>query len=81
MTLEPEVVTAETGPSAEYLDMRRRFWTGLVLAVPVLMLEMAGHLTNLHMLPRPRIGFSSFLRHLLSYGQAFHSSSAHGSHS
>ncbi|BCH57307.1 copper-translocating P-type ATPase (plasmid) [Agrobacterium vitis] len=49
MTLEPEVVTVETGPSAEYLDMRRRFWIGLVLSVPVLMLEMGGHLTNLHM--------------------------------
>lgn len=49
MTLEPEVVTAETGPSAEYLDMRRRFWIGLVLSVPVFMLEMGGHLTNLHM--------------------------------
>nr|WP_162247283.1 copper-translocating P-type ATPase [Rhizobium sp. Leaf453] len=49
MTLEPEVVTAETGPSAEYLDMRRRFWVGLVLSVPVLLLEMGGHLTNLHM--------------------------------
>ena len=49
MTLEPEVVTVETGPSAEYLDMKRRFWIGLVLSVPVLMLEMGGHLTNLHM--------------------------------
>ncbi|ANP88749.1 copper-translocating P-type ATPase [Rhizobium leguminosarum] len=49
MTLEPEVVTIETGPSAEYLDMRRRFWIGLVLSVPVLLLEMGGHLTNLHM--------------------------------
>lgn len=49
MALEPEVVTAETGPSAEYLDMRRRFWIGLALAVPVLLLEMGGHLTNLHM--------------------------------
>ncbi|CAN7445560.1 copper-translocating P-type ATPase [Rhizobium sp. LjRoot98] len=49
MTLEPEVVTAETGPSAEYLDMKRRFWIGLVLSVPVLLLEMGGHLTNLHM--------------------------------
>lgn len=49
MTLEPEVVTVETGPSAEYLDMRHRFRIGLVLSVPVLMLEMGGHLTNLHM--------------------------------
>jgi Cu+-exporting ATPase len=50
MTLEPEVVTAETGPSPELLDMRRRFWIGLVLTVPVLALEMGSHLTNLHML-------------------------------
>ena len=49
MTLEPEAVTKDTGPSAEYLDMRRRFWIGLVLSVPVLILEMGGHLTNLHM--------------------------------
>lgn len=50
MALEPEVVTAETGPSAELIDMRRRFWIGLVLTVPVLALEMGSHLTNLHML-------------------------------
>ncbi|RDL48042.1 Silver exporting P-type ATPase [Ensifer sp. M14] len=48
MTLEPEVVTAETGPSAELIDMKRRFWIGLVLTMPVLALEMGGHLTNLH---------------------------------
>src|SRR5262249_41825447 len=28
----------------------RRFWIGLVLTLPVLALEMGGHLTNLHML-------------------------------
>lgn len=50
MTLEPEVASAETGPSAEYIDMRWRFWVGLVLSVPVLALEMGGHLTKLHML-------------------------------
>ncbi|WP_425280239.1 copper-transporting P-type ATPase [Rhizobium mesoamericanum] len=50
MTLEPEVVTTETGPSAELIDMQRRFWIGLVLSLPVLALEMGGHLTNLHML-------------------------------
>lgn len=50
MALEPEVITAKTGPSPELLDMRRRFWIGLVLTVPVLALEMGGHLTNLHML-------------------------------
>lgn len=50
MTLEPEVVTADMGPSPELVDMRRRFWIGLVLTLPVLALEMGGHLTNLHML-------------------------------
>ncbi|HXV29862.1 MAG TPA: heavy metal-binding domain-containing protein, partial [Sinorhizobium sp.] len=50
MALEPEVATAETGPSAELIDMRRRFWIGLILTLPVLALEMGGHLTNLHML-------------------------------
>ncbi|WP_168879372.1 copper-translocating P-type ATPase [Rhizobium sp. P28RR-XV] len=50
MTLEPEVATAATGPSAELMDMTRRFQIGLVLTVPVLALEMGGHLTNLHML-------------------------------
>jgi Cu+-exporting ATPase len=50
MALEPEVVTADAGPSAELVDMTRRFWIGLALSLPVLALEMGGHLTNLHML-------------------------------
>jgi Cu+-exporting ATPase len=55
MALEPEIATAEQGPSAEYLDMRRRFWIGLVLAVPVLVLEMGGHLVDLHMIVDPKV--------------------------
>jgi Cu+-exporting ATPase len=50
MALEPELATAETGPNPELIDMTRRFWIGLVLSVPVMALEMGGHLTNLHML-------------------------------
>jgi Cu+-exporting ATPase len=50
MALEPVEATTETGPSPELMDMTRRFWIGLVLSVPVLALEMGGHLTNLHML-------------------------------
>ena len=49
MTLEPETVTADSGPSAELTDMTRRFWIGLILAVPVMALEMGSHLVNLHM--------------------------------
>jgi Cu+-exporting ATPase len=50
MALEPELVTAESAPNPELADMTRRFWIGLVLSLPVLALEMGGHLTNLHML-------------------------------
>ena len=50
MALEPEVATAQEGPSAELVDMTRRFWVGLALALPVVVLEMGGHLVDLHML-------------------------------
>jgi Cu+-exporting ATPase len=49
MALEPEVMTSETGPSPELKDMTRRFWIGLVLALPVFALEMGGHLTGMMM--------------------------------
>jgi len=49
MGLEPVLAAAE-GPNPELIDMTRRFWVGLVLAIPVVVLEMGGHLTNLHML-------------------------------
>ena len=49
MALEPEVMTSETGPSQELKDMTRRFWIGLVLALPVVALEMGGHLTGMMM--------------------------------
>jgi Cu+-exporting ATPase len=47
MALEPELVSAESGPNPELVDMTRRFWIGLVLTVPVLVLEMGGHLFGL----------------------------------
>ena len=50
MALEPEIATADALPNAELADMTRRFWVGLALALPVLALEMGGHLTKLHML-------------------------------
>src|SRR5271157_2906263 len=49
MALEPVTVTGDEGPSAELIEMTRRFWIGLALAVSVIALEMGGHLTNLHM--------------------------------
>ncbi|WP_421937966.1 heavy metal translocating P-type ATPase [Phenylobacterium sp.] len=50
MALEPELFTADAGPNPELADMSRRFWIGLVLAAPVFLLEMGGHLFDLHRL-------------------------------
>ncbi len=50
MALEPELPAADVAPNPEVADMTRRFWVGLVLAIPVFALEMGGHLTNLHAL-------------------------------
>jgi P-type Cu+ transporter len=50
MALEPMLATADSGPSHELVDMTRRFWIGLALTVPVLILEMGGHLTGLTMM-------------------------------
>ena len=44
MALEPAMVTAESGPSDELVDMTWRFWVGLTLALPVFALEMGSHL-------------------------------------
>ncbi len=43
MALEPEVASAQNGPSAELLDMTWRLEVGLLLALPVFVLEMGGH--------------------------------------
>ena len=50
MTLEPVIAAEATGPSAELVDMTRRFWTGLALSVPVVALEMGSHLLTMHWL-------------------------------
>ncbi len=50
MALEPLTVTADSGPNPELADMTRRFWIGFALALPVFILEMAGHLTGLAMM-------------------------------
>jgi Cu+-exporting ATPase len=47
MALEPETVSAEAQPNEELADMKRRFWIGLALTVPVFVLEMGGHLLGL----------------------------------
>ena len=57
MTLELLTATAEPGENHELVDITRRFWVGLSLALPVLILEMGGHIPvlGLHHLVPPRI--------------------------
>ena len=44
MALEPAEASLEDGPNEEILDMTRRLWIGAALAVPVLAVDMGGHL-------------------------------------
>jgi P-type Cu+ transporter len=44
MALEPEVVSLDDAPNPELADMTRRFWIGALLSIPVVVLEMGGHL-------------------------------------
>lgn len=49
MALEPETVSLDDGPNPELADMSRRFWIGLVLTLPVLVMDMGPHLVGLHL--------------------------------
>ncbi|WP_024582907.1 heavy metal translocating P-type ATPase [Bradyrhizobium sp. OHSU_III] len=48
MALEPEVASLDAPPNPELADMTRRFWIGLALSVPPVVLEMGGHLVGSH---------------------------------
>jgi Cu+-exporting ATPase len=48
MALEPDVVSLDAPPNHELADMTRRFWIGLVLALPVVVLDMGAHLFGAH---------------------------------
>jgi P-type Cu+ transporter len=56
MALEPVTATADATQNRELVDMTRRFWIGLVLTLPVFVLEMGGHIPGLglHDLVAPR---------------------------
>ncbi len=47
MALEPAGIAPDAGPNPELVDMTRRFWIGLVLALPVVVLDMGGHWLHL----------------------------------
>src|SRR5258705_1707320 len=55
MALEPLNAADSDGPNPELIDMSRRFWIGLALAAPVFLLEMGGHLFDLHQLIAPQL--------------------------
>ena len=64
MALEPVTVTADSGANPELADMTRRFWVGIVLATPIFVLEMGGHLIgHAFMLER---GLSNLIQFALS---------------
>ena len=48
MALEPAEISLDDGPNEELVDMTRRLWIGGALAVPLVALDMGGHLFNLH---------------------------------
>lgn len=54
MALEPLDLSVTTHENAELIDMMRRFWIGLAMAVPVVVLEMGGHLFGQHHLIAPK---------------------------
>ncbi|MCX7311091.1 MAG: heavy metal translocating P-type ATPase [Hyphomicrobiales bacterium] len=53
MALEAEMPSANDGPNAELADMSRRLWIGALLTLPVVTLEMGGHLFGWHPLSPP----------------------------
>ncbi len=55
MALEPVIATGEGGQNLELIDMTRRLWIGLVLALPVIVLEMGGHIFHLEQIVAPRV--------------------------
>jgi Cu+-exporting ATPase len=64
MALEPMLVTGDAGPNHELIDFTRRFSIGLLLALPVIILEMAAHLIGLDHVVSPRI--SSWMQMILA---------------
>src|SRR3974390_2999789 len=46
MSLEPVTVSAEEGPSAELVDMTRRFWVSVGLTVPLPVVVMGSHFVH-----------------------------------
>ncbi len=53
MALEPAEASLEDGPNQELLDMTRRLWIGALLAVPIMAVDMGGHMLGIDALLPP----------------------------
>jgi Cu+-exporting ATPase len=60
MALEPLVATADTPENHELADMTRRLWIALVLAAPVVVLDMGAHLGLHDIVPAKLAGWIEF---------------------
>ena len=66
MALEPMGVTLDEGPNPELVDMSRRFWIGLALALPVLVLEMGSHIPGADLMKAVPQATSSWIQFALA---------------
>ncbi len=82
MALEPRDVGAEPEDNPELMDMTRRFWVGLVLTVPLVVIAMGDYIPGVSiesMIHAPwAYGSSGRLPHPWCCGAAGRSSSAAG---
>jgi len=61
MALEPMDIVAEEQADPEYESMRKRFWVGAALSLPVLVLSMSGEALGLHIEPSAKNGIELLL--------------------
>jgi Cu+-exporting ATPase len=64
MALEPAEVSLDDTPNEELIDMSRRFWIGLVFAVPMFVVAMAPHAPGFHLnrlIPHEAMGWLQLL--------------------
>jgi Cu+-exporting ATPase len=60
MALEPEQISLDDKSDPELIDMTRRFWIALALTLPVLAIEMGGHLGLMRLVPATWSNWISF---------------------
>jgi Cu+-exporting ATPase len=61
MALEPVLVSADQGANPELVDMTRRFWIGVALTLPVVILEMGAHVFGWNILPQQLSNWAQLL--------------------